>query len=260
MQEREHADARPVALVTGAAIRVGAAITTALAECGYRVWIHHGRSSAPAAELSARLRARHGEHAVAGIVPADLTQPEARARMVATVLADDGPAGGRLDVLVNSAASFERGAFASRSDDDLLRVLQLNLVAPLSLVRAFAPAIATAGGSVVNIVDVIGLVPVAGHLDHAVAKAGLELATRALAVELAPVRVNAVAPGTVDWPTDPRFAEGSRAREAVLRGIPLGRIGTPEDVAGAVTYLVGARHVTGHCLVVDGGRTAAIGG
>ncbi|MBC8068710.1 MAG: SDR family oxidoreductase, partial [Deltaproteobacteria bacterium] len=76
-------------------------------------------------------------------------------------------------------------------------------------------------------------------------------------------RVNAVAPGTVDWPTDPRFAagsaEGGDVRAGVLQRIPLGRIGTPEDVAGAVIYLVGARHVTGHCLVVDGGRTAQIG-
>jgi pteridine reductase len=167
-------------------------------------------------------------------------------------------------VLVNSAASFEHGSFTSRTDDDLARVLQLNLVAPLSLIRGCAAALSRSAGCVVNICDVIGLLPVAGHLDHAIAKSGLELATRTLAVELAPVRINAVAPGTVDWPTDPRFDEGattgSELRAEVLRRIPLGRIGTPEDVAGAVVYLVGARHVTGHCLVVDGGRTAQIGG
>src|SRR5262249_12381979 len=138
------------------------------------------------------------------------------------------------------------------------RVLAVNLVAPISLVRGFAAALMEREGCIVNIVDVFSRAPTRGYLDHAIAKGALEVATRALAIELAPVRVNAVAPGTVDWPTDPRFAN-EQVRAAVLRQIPLGRIGTPEDVAGAVTYLVGARHTSGHTLLVDGGRTAAGG-
>lgn len=242
-------DERPIALVTGAAVRVGAAIATALADAGHRVWIHHHRSGEAALALAQRLRARND--AVAGVVAADLSDANARAELVATVLA-----GGRLDVLVNSAASFERGDLLARTDADLERVLRLNLVAPIALVRACARTLGAAPhGCVVNIVDAFGRAPVPGYLDHCVAKAGLELATRALAIELAPLRVNAVAPGTVDWPTDPRYAD-AKVRAGVLAQIPLGRIGTPEDVAGAVTYLVGARHVTGHTLVVDGGRTA----
>ncbi len=253
------AQPRKVALVTGAGIRIGAAIATALCEHGHTVWIHCGRSTTEAHALAATLRERHGEDAIAGVVPADLREPSERAALVAEVLDPASTTGGRLDVLVNNAASFERGEFLSRTDAELERVLQLNLVAPLSLVRSCAAALARAeSGCVVNIVDVHGLVPVAGYLDHCVAKAGLELATRALAVELAPVRVNAVAPGTVEWPTDPRF-DRPELREAVVRRIPLGRIGTREDVAGAVLYLVGARHTSGHCLVVDGGRMAAAG-
>lgn len=245
------ADERPIALVTGAAVRVGAAIATALADAGHRVWIHHHRSGEAANALAQHLRARIGAHAVAGVIAADLSDADARARLVATVLASD-----RLDVLVNSAASFERGDLLTRTDDDLERVLRLNLVAPIALVRACARTLtASPDGCVVNIVDAFGRAPVPGYLDHCVAKAGLELATRALAIELAPLRVNAVAPGTVDWPTDPRYAD-AKVRAGVLAQIPLGRIGTPEDVAGAVAYLVGARHVTGHTLVVDGGRTA----
>lgn len=242
-----------VAVVTGGAVRVGAAIVRGLAQHGWRVWIHHHGSPADA------LRTELGD-AVLGGVRADLAIASERARLVAAVTDANGPAQGRVDLLVNNAASFERGAFLSRSDDDLVRVLATNLVAPLSLARALAPALTRTTGSIVNIVDVAGIHPIAGYLDHCVAKSGLELATRALAVELAPVRVNAVAPGTVAWPTDGRHDEGSPARAAVLKQIPLGRIGTPEDIAGAVLYLTDAGFVTGSCLLVDGGRVAATGG
>jgi pteridine reductase len=238
-----------VAIVTGGAVRVGAGIVRTLAQHGWRVWIHHHHS--PADDLAAEL----GD-AVLGCVRADLAIASERTRLCDVVTGEQG----RVDLLVNNAASFERGAFLSRSDADLERVLATNLVAPLSLARTLAPALVRTGGSIVNIVDVAGIHPIVGYLDHCVAKAGLEAATRALAVELAPVRVNAVAPGTVAWPTDGRHDEGSPARAAVLRQIPLGRIGTPQDVAGAVLYLANAPFVTGSCLVVDGGRVAASGG
>jgi small subunit ribosomal protein S21 len=139
------------------------------------------------------------------------------------VTAPTGPAGGRLDLLVNNAASFERGDFRTRSDADLRRVLEVNLVAPVSLARGLAPALTAASGSIVNILDVAGYQPWRGYLDHCTAKAGLAMATRALAGELAPaVRVNGVAPGTVAWPEDdPRFAADSPVRAAILRAIPL---------------------------------------
>lgn len=248
-------DAARVAVVTGGAVRVGRAIVGALAAAGWRVWIHHHRSIDDARALATDL----GPHAL-GLLPGDLASAADRAQLCAIVLDDTGPARGRVDLLVNNAASFERGPFLARDDADLDRVLAINLVAPLALVRGLAPALGATGGSVVNIVDVAGLHPLRGYVDHCVAKAGLELATRALAVELVPIRVNAVAPGTVAWPTDGHHDEGSPARAAVLRQIPLGRIGAPEDVASAVLYLANAGFVTGTCLVVDGGRVAAMGG
>lgn len=236
-----------MALVTGGAVRVGRAIVDALGQAGYRVWVHHCRSDPPAVR-----------GAITGTIAADLLVDAERARLCATVLAPHGPTAGRLDLLVNNAAGFERGAFVDRSDDDLRRVLELNLVAPLSLVRACVPALRATSGNVVNVLDVAGVHPWPEHLDHCTSKAALELATRALAVELAPVRVNGVAPGTVAWPE--RMRDDADARRRVEAGIPLGRIGTPQDVAGAVVFLASAPHVTGQVLAVDGGRLAGIAG
>ncbi len=249
---------RPVALVTGGAIRVGRAIVLALGAAGYRVWVHHHGSTDAAQEL----RAKHADTGSGGVLElarADLTQADARRELCSKILDPSGPAGGRLDLLVNNAASFEDGPFLERTDADLERVLALNLVAPVSLCRHLAPALARApGGSIVNILDVAAFHPWRRYLDHCTAKAGLWMATRALAVELAPIRVNAVSPGTVLWPEGPRFGPDSEHRAQVLRRIPLLRIGRPEDVADAVLFFARSSHVTGQNLAVDGGRLAAV--
>ena len=246
----------PVALVTGGAIRVGRAISLALAAAGYRVWLHYHRSAAAAAEVARELGG-----ACLGALRCDLADEAARGALVAAVVDASGPAGGRLDLLVNNAAGFERGPFAERSDADLRRVLEVNLVAPISLARGLAPALTAACGSVVNLLDVAGYQPWKIHLDHCTAKAGLAMATRALALELAPaVRVNGVAPGTVAWPEDDaRYAEGSPTRAAILRAIPLGKIGDPGDIARTVVFLAGSGFISGQTIAVDGGRLAAGG-
>jgi pteridine reductase len=239
----------PLALVTGGAVRVGHAIVCALIDAGYRVWVHYNGSKEPAEALAAA----HPEE-IAGVLQADLTEPGAREHLAAAV----GP---RLDLLVNNAASFERGSFAERTDDDLRRVLELNLIAPLSLTRACLPALRAAKNpSVINIVDLGARNPWSGYLDHCLSKSALDTATRGLAAELAPLRVNAVAPGTVDWPADGRANPDTPARTRLLAKIPRGQIGTPEDVAQAVCFLARAPHISGHTLVVDGGSSAALGG
>lgn len=241
-----------IALVTGGAVRVGRAIVEALAAAGYRVWVHYNTSMEPAQALVAGLDDRG-----LGPVGADLSDAVARRRLIDTVLDPEGPAGGRLDLLVNSAASFERGPFLARGDDDLRRVMETNFVAPVSLARGLAPALASAQGSIVNIVDLGAFHPWPRFLDHCCAKAALAMATRALALELAPkVRVNAIAPGTVDWPDDAEHAEGSPARARILANIPLGRIGTPADVADTVVFMAGSDHLDGQILAIDGGRLA----
>jgi pteridine reductase len=235
---------RPVALVTGGAIRVGAAITSGLLRAGFRVWVHYHGSAAAAQRLAK-------EHAgVVGPIGADLTQPAARRQLCDAVTDPKGPAKGRLDLLVNNAASFERGRLEERTDDDLRRVLELNLVAPVSLTRSLAPALRAAdtGGVVINVLDLSALRPWPGRLDHSISKAGLAAATRGLAAELAPLRVNAVAPGTV-LPPEGQEADPSR--------IPRKTIGSPQDVAQAVLFLAAAPHVSGEVLVLDGGETAS---
>ncbi len=253
VNERARADEGPVAVVTGGAIRVGRAIVRALVADGHRLWVHCHRSIGEAAELAGSL----GD-ACLGVVQADLGDPEERARLAAAILDPEGPGGGRLDLLVNNAASFERGPFDARSDDDLARVLGVNLVAPVSLVRALLPGLRAGGrGLVVNILDLSAYHPWRGYVDHAVAKAGLMMATRALAVELAPlVRVAGIAPGTVLWPDEGRFADEA-LREKITAAIPLGRVGSPEDVAAAVVFLARSPFLTGIVVPVDGGRLAA---
>lgn len=238
----------PTALVTGGAVRVGRAIVLALIESGYRVWVHAHTSRAEAEALAAA----HPE-GVAGVVVGDLTDPAARVAIAAAP-------GAALDLLVNSAASYEKGRFEARTDADLRRVLELNLVAPLSLTRACLPALRAAEGSVVNLVDLGARHPWMGYLDHCVSKAALEAATRALAAELAPLRVNAVAPGTVTWPADGRAGPDSEAGARLLAKIPRGQLGSPADVAQAVCFLARAPHISGHTLVIDGGALAAMGG
>ncbi len=233
-------------------MRVGAAITQSLAGAGYRVWVHYCRSQGPAEALAARLG-----RACLGLCRGDLAEEGAREALCGKILEEGGPAGGRVDLLVNNAASFERGDFLGRSDAELRRVHEVNFVAPVSLTRGLAVALARAKGAVVNILDVAALQPWRGYLDHCTAKAALAMATRALAVELAPaVRVNGVAPGTVAWPVDERYAEGSEVRARILRAIPLGRIGTPEEIARTVLFLAESSFITGQVVVVDGGRTA----
>jgi len=255
MSPSEPRDIAPIALVTGAGVRVGRAIASTLAASGYRVWLHHHRSADAANELRSVL-AREGNHEPLPMIAADLLDEAARLRMMAEILDHDGPAAGRLDLLVNNAASFERGSFGSRTDSDLRRVLELNLVAPLSLCRAATPALQASRGSIVNILDIAAVHPWPEYLDHCTAKAALLAATRGLAVELAPVRVNAVAPGTVDWPS----GLSETTQREIVQQIPLGRIGTPQDVADAVLFFARSPHVSGQILSVDGGRLAAAGG
>lgn len=245
-----------IALVTGGAIRVGAAIVQELAASGYRVWIHACASREPAQALALSL----GSSAL-GPVFADLSDPGERAQLVSQLLDPAGPAQGQLSLLVNNAASFEQGDWSQRKDEDLRRVLELNLVAPLSLARELAPALAKQdNASIVNLVDLGALYPSTQYFEHSISKAALAHATRCLALQLAPkIRCNAIAPGTVLLPPGPQYAPGSALEQALVAATPQGRLGTPEDIAHTVTYLASNRHITGQCLSIDGGRSLGQG-
>ncbi|MES1209195.1 MAG: SDR family oxidoreductase, partial [Pseudomonadota bacterium] len=161
--------------------------------------------------------------------------------------------GGGLDILVCSAAAFERRPFETIDDDAWRDMLALNLEAPFRLAQAAAPLLRRRRGLIVNILDVAAFQAWKGHAHYAVSKAGLAMLTRVLALELAPkVRVCAVAPGTV------AFAAGTPAsdRARVVSRVPLRRVGKPGDVAQAVRFLCSAPYLTGSVISVDGGVLA----
>ena len=226
-----------VALVTGGVRRVGRAIATELARAGALVVAHASLSSPEEAASLER------EFPTLRVLRADLREPAASVNLIDEVRALHG----RLDALVNSAASYPRGPFLEQGDDVWRDVLALNLEAPARLVRLGLPLGLAA---VVNLVDVAAWQPWKNHAAYSAAKAGLAHLTRCLALELAPsVRVNGVAPGTVAWPPD--LDEQKRA--SILSRIPLARVGAPEDVARAVRFLLEEDYLTGVILPVDGG-------
>jgi pteridine reductase len=234
-----------VALVTGGATRLGRAITLGLAEAGYDVFVHF-RSSGAEAEEAARAVEGLGRRCV--LFQADLSEPAAPAAVVEAARA----AFGRLDLLVNGAASFDARTLAETDAGAWDDVMGLNVRAPHLLVRAAAPLLAASRGAVVNLLDLSAFQPWTEYAAHAVSKSALAHLTRVQARALAPdVRVNAVAPGAVLPPDDypPERLEALRART------PLGTLGAPEDVVAAVVFLAQARFVTGQILAVDGGRS-----
>lgn len=241
----------PVILVTGAARRVGAEIARTLHAAGARVAIHYRNSAAEAEALAAALNASRPESAA--VFAADLLDVAALAQLVAAVVARFG----RLDGLVNNASSFYPtpvGNVDAASWDDLLGS---NLKAPLFLAQAAAPHLAAAQGCIVNITDIHAERPLKGYPVYCAAKGGLLTLTRSLAADLAPaVRVNAVAPGAIQWPdsgTD--FPPAEQAE--IIRHTLLKRMGSPADIARTVKFLVfDAPYITGQVINVDGGRTA----
>lgn len=242
---------RPVALVTGAAVRLGRAVAEHLAAGGYDLLLHHRR--APDVALGEAVLACEAVGADVGTFQADLALAAASESLVRSALERFG----RLDLLVGSASVFPRTPGMDEAAAAWDEVLAVNLRAPFLLAAAAAASLAEAEGSIVFLADVYAAFPRKGFLPYSVSKAGLVALTRSLALELAPrVRVNAVAPGFILPP--PGGMDPAREAELLSR-IPLGRPGTERDIAEAVAYLAAAPYVTGQVLAVDGGRTLSLG-
>ena len=236
------------ALVTGAAKRVGKAIAVGLAGAGADVVVHYGSSRADAEE-TAREIAAMGVRSAA--VQADLSDSAQIERLFDTAERDiDG-----VDVLVNSAATFEKALLEELDLPQWERMIRVNLTAPFLCSRRAAPRMKSKGeGDIINMCDIGGLAAWKGFAHYNVSKAGLIMLTKSLALELAPeVRVNGVAPGTVLFPND--YDDEARAR--LVSRVPMGREGSPQDVVETILFLItGPRYITGQVVAVDGGRTA----
>jgi pteridine reductase len=236
-------------LVTGAARRIGAAIARKLHGAGASVALHCHHSRAEADLLAGELNLARAGSCV--VVQADLLDIPSLERIVREAFESFG----RLDALVNNASSFHATPFGKVTPRDWEDLLGTNLRAPLFLAQAAGPRLREAKGAIVNIVDIHAERPLKDFIAYSVAKAGLAGLTRSLALELAPeVRVNGVSPGTILWPsTEDHFTRSEQMR--IVGQTPLARVGNPEDVAGAVKYLLfDAPFVTGQILAVDGGR------
>jgi len=241
-----------VALVTGAARRVGRAVALGLARRGAGVVVHYGRSEDAARKTAQEIRALG---VPCWLAPADLRDPDAIDRLFEE-LRGDPP---RLDLLVNSAASFESKPFAEISAAEWDAVLALNLRAPFLLTQRAAAWIRESerpedeSGLVVNLADLSGVQAWRGFAHHGVSKAGLLHLTRVAARELAPaVRVNAIVPGAILPP--PGMDEDSALWRETAQRVPLRRTGTPDQVAHTVVYLAENEFATGAVVNLDGGE------
>jgi pteridine reductase len=239
-----------VALITGGARRVGAAIGRVLHAAGFDLMVHYRGSAAEARDLQAELEAQRA--ASVALVQADLLN----GATLPTMIGETVRRFGRLDVLVNNASSFfptAIGEITEQAWDDLIGT---NLKAPLFLSQAAAPHLRKAHGCIVNIVDIHADRPMRNYAVYSIAKGGLLALTRSLAAELGPeIRVNGVSPGVIIWPEDERWAD-DLARQRIVQTTLLKRVGDPDDIARTVRFLVvDAPYVTGQVIAVDGGRS-----
>ena len=252
MSERSIHGSRPVALVTGGARRIGAAIVRRLHAEGLDIALHFHASSADATALAGELEGRRQGSTL--LLQADLAEFDRLPELIAHAIGRFG----RLDALVNNASAFFPTAFGQSTPAQWDALFAANARAPFFLSQAAAPHLRATRGAIVNLADIHGERPLREHAIYGMSKAALLQMTRALALELAPdVRVNAVAPGPILWPDEEVFDE--LARQRIISHTPLRREGSPDDVAKAVHYLLAdASYVTGETINVDGGRHVAL--
>ena len=233
-----------VALVTGAGRRVGRAIALALGARGMQVVVHFN-GSREGADETARLLTEAGGQAV--VEQADLTSVDAAHDLIDRAVAWRGT----LTALVNSAAIMLRTPVGETETSDWDTMFAINVRAPYFLSQRAAPALAASHGAIVNIADLAAFESWPAYVPHGMTKAAVVQMTRAMARALAPdVRVNAVAPGVVLLPDGWSEEEAEHLRSTT----PLRRLGSPEDVAQAVVFLLEAQFITGEVVRVDGGR------
>ncbi|MEP1217003.1 MAG: pteridine reductase [Marinobacter sp.] len=240
----------PVALITGAAHRLGAHTARHLHHRGWNLVIHYRTREAQAYSLCKELNNVRAGSAVA--IQADLSNPgEAE-----TLGTEAVSIWGRLDGLVNNASVFYPNPTTQATSDDWEAIMNTNLRAPFLLGQTCLPALKQSHGAIVNMIDIYSQRPLADHPLYCASKSGLASLTLSWAKDLAPeVRVNGISPGAILWP-EGEAAIDETYQQSILARTPLARTGAPEDIAGAIAFfLCDAPFVTGQILAVDGGRS-----
>jgi len=238
-----------VALVTGAAKRLGAASATALHAAGAKVIVHYHRSEEQAKALVEELNGKRDQSAVC------LGTELGSSDQAQWCIQQSMTAWNRLDIVVNNASSFFPTPIGEIDGQAVNDLIASNVTAPLFLVQAALPELSKRNGVVVNMADIHGLHPHRNHAVYSAAKAALIMLTRSMALELAPkIRVNAIAPGAILWPENDSIE--LEAQQEKISAIPLQRCGSPEDIADLLVYLCSdkAKYITGEVVKVDGGR------
>ncbi|MFT5033590.1 MAG: pteridine reductase [Bacteroidia bacterium] len=240
----------PVALITGAAQRIGRAVAQTLHARGYSVLVHYRQSAEAANTLCTELNEKRADSAAA--IAADFADIDALPGFADAVLKRFG----RLDALINNASDFYPTPLGTVTPEDWDRLFVSNVRAPLFLAQAFTEALRAAQGCIINMADIYAERPLVQHSVYCSAKAALVMLSKSLALELAPaIRVNSIAPGAILWPEQHSDFSAQEQRNMKDK-VPLERIGSPDDIAKTVAFLVcDAPYITGQTIAVDGGRT-----
>lgn len=236
-----------VALITGSAKRLGACTAQTLHQQGFNIILHCNHSTEDAEALAQSLNQQRQNSC--HWLQADLCQLEQLKQLAEKAIA----AFGRLDVLVNNASSFYPTPVGEISEHDWLALVGSNMQAPLFLSQYCQQQLAKNQGVIINMVDIHAEVPLKGHTLYCMAKSGLAMMTKSLAKELAPdIRVNGVAPGAILWPEQ---SLSETEKQQIMDQIPMASLGTPQDIANTISFLINAPYITGQIIAVDGGRS-----
>lgn len=246
-----------VALVTGAAKRIGAEIARQLHKENFNLVIHYHQSEKAAQVLANELNEERSNSAIC--IAADLNN----LTQVNNLAEQAQKYWQRIDLLVNNASSFYPTPIGETSETDWNQLINSNLKAPFFLAQALAKSLGAHHGCIINIADIYADRPLKKHSVYSIAKAGNVMLTKTLAQELAPlVRVNGVAPGAILWPDDsdkkPEDRLSDDNKEKMLAKIPLQQRGQAQDIARTILFLTQSPYVTGQILTVDGGRSLKI--